>query len=53
LVAQPVDTGKVVATLGKGDELVVIGEVKDGYINVQSANASGWIKTTLVTKVGQ
>ena len=53
LLAQPVDTGKVVATLGKGDELVVIGEVKDGYINVQGANASGWIKTTLVTKVGQ
>ena len=50
LLAQPTDTGKVVATLGRGDELVVIGEVKDGFVNVQSANATGWIKVVLVSK---
>lgn len=50
LLAQPTDTGKVLATLGRGDELVVIGEVKDGFVNVQSANASGWIKVVLVSK---
>jgi hypothetical protein len=49
LLAEPSDTGKVVATLGR-EELVVIGGVKDGYINVQSAAASGWVKTVLVTK---
>ncbi len=50
MLAQPSDTGKVLATLGKGDELVVIGEEKDGYINVQSASASGWVKIVLVNK---
>jgi len=49
LLAQPSDTGRVVATLGR-EELVVIGGEKDGYIKVQSAAASGWIKTVLVTK---
>jgi hypothetical protein len=50
LLAQPLDTGKVLATLTKADELVVIGAVKDGYVNVQSANASGWVRTVLVDK---
>ena len=50
LLAQPTDTGKVLATLARGDELVVIGGVKDGFVNVQSANASGWIKVVLVSK---
>jgi hypothetical protein len=49
LLAQPSDTGKVVATLGR-EELVVIGGEKDGYINVQSAAASGWVKAVLLTK---
>ena len=48
LLAQPTDTGKVLATLARGDELVVIGGVKDGFVNVQSANASGWIKVVFV-----
>jgi hypothetical protein len=50
LLSQPTDTGKVLATLGRGDELVVIGTEKDGYINVQSATASGWVKIVLVNK---
>jgi len=50
LLEQPSDTGKVVATLGRGEELVVIGGDKNGYINVQSATASGWVKTVLVSK---
>ena len=50
LLAQPTDAAKVLATLGKGDELVVIGATKDGYINVQGASASGWIKVVLVEK---
>jgi curli production assembly/transport component CsgG len=50
LLAQPTETAKVVATLGRGEELVVVGAEKDGYINVQSASATGWVKTVLVTK---
>ena len=50
LLAQPTDTAKPLATLGRGDELVVIGAEKDGYINVQGATASGWVKIVLVQK---
>jgi hypothetical protein len=50
LLAQPTDTAKPLATLVRGDELVVIGSEKDGYINVQGATASGWVKIVLVQK---
>jgi len=50
LMAEPSDTAKVVATLGRGDELVVVGGEKDGYVQVQGSNASGWIKVVLVSK---
>ena len=35
------DAGKVVATLARADEVVVIGEEKNGFINVQGATARG------------
>jgi hypothetical protein len=50
LFAQPSETSKVVATLTRGEELVVVGAEKDGYINVQGGSASGWIKSVLVQK---
>jgi hypothetical protein len=50
LLAQPADNAKVLATLDRNDELVVIGPEKDGYINVQGASASGWVKIVLVSK---
>ncbi len=50
LLAEPSDTAKAVATLSKADELVVTGAEKDGYINVQGATASGWVKIVLVQK---
>ena len=50
LLAEPSDTAKALATLGKADELVVTGAEKDGYINVQGASASGWVKIVLVQK---
>ena len=50
LLAQPDDTAKVVATLGRADELVVTGEEKNGFIQVQGSAASGWVKITLVQK---
>jgi hypothetical protein len=50
LLAQPNEGGKVLATLGRGDELVVVGAEQDGYINVQGSAASGWVRIVLVQK---
>ncbi len=50
LLATPEDAGKVVSTLGRGDELVVIGDEKNGFIEVQGATATGWAKITLMQK---
>jgi hypothetical protein len=50
VMAEPSDTAKVVATLSRGDELVTIGPSKDGFINVQGASGSGWVKIVLMSK---
>jgi hypothetical protein len=50
MFAQPSETAKPVATLARGEELVVIGSDKDGFINVQGATSAGWVKTVLVMK---
>ena len=50
LMATPDDAGKVVGTLGRADELVVTGEEKNGFIQVQGANGSGWAKIILLQK---
>ena len=50
LMASPDEAGKVLATLGRADEVVVIGEEKNGFINVQSPSATGWAKITLMQK---
>jgi hypothetical protein len=50
LLAEPSDGAKPLATLGRGEELVVVGAVKDGFVNVQTATASGWVKMVLVQK---
>lgn len=50
LLATPSDTAKAVATLPKGEELVIIGAEQDGYLNVQSGSAAGWVKKVLVMR---
>jgi len=50
VMAEPSDSAKVVATLGRADEVVVVGGEKDGFINVQGTGGSGWIKIVLVQK---
>lgn len=50
VLAEPSESAKVVATLGRGDELVVLGEEKGGYLNVQGATASGWVRSILLEK---
>ena len=52
LYSQATDTAKPIgAPLGRGEEVVVIGAEKDGYVNVQAAAGSGWVKTVLMTKL--
>jgi hypothetical protein len=48
MLAQPADDAPAVATLARTDELVVIGVEKDGFVNVQGATATGWVKSVLI-----
>ena len=50
LMADASDGSKVLATLGRADELVVTGGEKDGFIKVQGSTAEGWVKIVLVKK---
>lgn len=50
LLSSPADGSKALATLPKGEELVVVGEEKDGFLNVQSGSATGWVKKVLVVR---
>ena len=50
IMSEPSDGAKPVATLGRTDEVVVIGSEKDGFINVQGATGSGWVKIVLMSK---
>ena len=50
MYADASDKSKVVATLQRNDELVVVGEEKDGYIKVQGGTSAGWVKMILVSK---
>jgi hypothetical protein len=50
LMFEASDASKPVANLARGEELVVVGGEKDGFINVQTATASGWVKIVLVQK---
>jgi hypothetical protein len=51
LLAQPSDGAKALATLSKGEELVIVGAEQNGFLNVQGGAAAGWVKKVLV--VGQ
>jgi Curli production assembly/transport component CsgG len=50
LLASPADSAKTVATLAKGDEMIFMGEEKDGFLKVESGSGSGWVKKVLVSK---
>ena len=47
--AGPSKDSKVVATLSKTDELIASGDQKNGFVQVDSANFSGWVQKTLVS----
>jgi hypothetical protein len=50
IMGSPGEAGKIVATLEKGDELIYMGEEKDGYLKVEAGKGSGWVKKILVAK---
>jgi curli production assembly/transport component CsgG len=50
LLAEPSDGAKSSGTLKKGDDIVFLGEEKDGFLKVQGSSAEGWVKKSLVAK---
>lgn len=46
--AGPSKDSKVVATLSRTDELIASGDQKNGFVQVDSSNFSGWVQRTLV-----
>jgi hypothetical protein len=50
LQAEPKDAAKAVGTVSPTDSLVVLAPERDGFLNVQGAAGTGWVKTILVGK---
>ena len=48
LLAAPADGAQSVATINRGDELVIIGAEQNGYVYAQGSAASGWAKKALM-----
>jgi len=46
--AGPSKDSKVLGTLSKTDELIASGDQKNGFIQVDSSNVSGWVQRSLV-----
>ena len=46
----PVVTARTLGLAGKSNELVFLGEEKDGFVRIESASAQGWVRKTLVAK---
>ena len=44
------DSAKPTGTIGRGEQLVVIGGEQNGYIKVQGGAVSGWVKKVLITR---
>jgi hypothetical protein len=44
------DSAKAMGTLGRGEQLVVIGAEQNGYVQVQGSSASGWVKKVLLVR---
>jgi len=51
--AGPSRDSKVVATLTRSDELIASGDQRNGFVQVDSANFSGWVQRTLVGPSGR
>ena len=45
--AGPSRESKVVATLARTDELIAGGDQRNGFVQIDSSNFSGWVQRTL------
>ncbi len=50
VLASADDSAKPVGTLGRGEQLVVVGAEQNGYVKVQGGSVTGWVKKVLITK---
>jgi hypothetical protein len=50
MFASPTESAKALATLPKGEELVVTGGEQNGYLKVQGGSAEGWVKKVLLVR---
>lgn len=48
LLASPSPGGRVVATLGRGEEVVFMGKEESGYVFVQGGAGEGWVSKNLL-----
>jgi mannitol-specific phosphotransferase system IIBC component len=46
----PSDSGQVVTTLAKGDEMIFLGKEEDGFLQVETGKGSGWVKKILIAR---
>ena len=50
ILSRPSDNGETVTTLSKDEQIVYMGQERDGYLRVEAANGKGWVKKVLVTR---
>jgi curli biogenesis system outer membrane secretion channel CsgG len=50
LMSKPSESGQVVTTLAKGDEMIFLGKEEDGFLQVETGKGSGWVKKILIAR---
>ena len=50
VLRQPADSASELQTLTKSDEVLVLGEERNGYVKVTASRGDGWVKAILLRK---
>jgi len=50
LLDKPSESADTASVLAKSEELIFLGKEQDGFVNVETAKGSGWVKKILVTR---
>jgi len=50
LMSKPSESGQVMTTLGKRDEMIFLGKEEDGFVQVETGKGSGWVKKILIAR---
>lgn len=50
ILEAPSASSRIVGTVRKVDEVVYLGQEKDGYLSVETSHGSGWVRKMLVSK---